>query len=154
MYKYYQHNCSISYNQNISLDRLFKLTQIFLQFMTQLTPKYTYCLVLMLLVWILHFYSSEGKKKYSTVEKSLHLSQNLPYPFYIISKLQFSSDAHLCLTLCDSTDCSTPGSPVHHQLLELTQTHVHWVGDAIQPSHPLSFPSPPDFHLSQDQGLF
>ena len=51
-------------------------------------------------------------------------------------------------------DCSTPGFPVHHQLLELTQTHVHWVSDAVQPSHPLSFPSPPAFNLSQHQGLF
>ena len=50
-------------------------------------------------------------------------------------------------------DYSTPGIPVHHQLLELAQTHVHWVGDAIQPSHPLSSPSPPAFHLSQDQDL-
>ena len=56
--------------------------------------------------------------------------------------------------LCDPTDCSTPGLPVHHQLLELTQTHVHLVGDAIQPSHPLSSPSPPSFNLSQHQGLY
>ena len=51
-------------------------------------------------------------------------------------------------------DCSTPGLPVHHQLLEFTQTHVHWVGDAIQPCHPLWSPSPPAFNLSQHQGLF
>ena len=51
-------------------------------------------------------------------------------------------------------ECSTPGLPVHHQLPEFTQTHVHWVSDAIQPSHPLSFPSPPTFNLSQHQGLF
>ena len=51
-------------------------------------------------------------------------------------------------------NCSTPGLPVHHQLLELTQTRVHWIGDAIQPSHPLSSPSPPAFNLSQHQGLF
>ena len=51
-------------------------------------------------------------------------------------------------------DCSRPGLPVHHQLLELTETHVHRVGDAIQPSHPLSSPSPPAFNLSQHQGLF
>ena len=51
-------------------------------------------------------------------------------------------------------DCSTPGLPVHHQLPEFTQTHVHWVGNAIQPSHPLSSPSPPTFNLSQPQGLF
>src|SRR5574342_282107 len=51
-------------------------------------------------------------------------------------------------------NCSTPGLPVHHQLPEFTQTHVHWVGDAIQPSHPLSSPSPPTFNLSQHQSLF
>ena len=66
----------------------------------------------------------------------------------------FSSIAQSCPTLCDPMDCSTPGFPVHHQLLELTQTHVHQVGDAIQPSHPLSSPSPPTFSLSQHQGLF
>ena len=66
---------------------------------------------------------------------------------------QFSSVAQEYLTLCDPMDYSTPGFPVHHQLLELTQTHVHWVSDAIQPSHPLSSPSPPAFNLSQHQGL-
>ena len=59
-----------------------------------------------------------------------------------------------CPTLCNPMDCSTPGLPVHHQLSEFTQTHVYWVGDAIQPSHPLSSPSPPAFNLSQHQGLF
>ena len=67
---------------------------------------------------------------------------------------QFRSVTQSCLTLCDPMDCSTPGFPVHHQPLELTQTQIHWVGDAIQPSHPLSSPSPPAFHLSQHQGLF
>ena len=67
---------------------------------------------------------------------------------------QFSSVAQLCVTLCDPTDCSTTGLPVHHQLPELAQTHAHWVSDAIQPSHPLSSPSPPAFNLSQHQGLF
>ena len=57
-------------------------------------------------------------------------------------------------TLCDPTDCSTPGFPAHHQLPEPIQTHVHGVNDAIQPSHPLSSPSPPAFSLSQHQGLF
>ena len=57
-------------------------------------------------------------------------------------------------TLCDPVDCSTPGFPVHHQLPELAQTHVHQVGDAIQPSHPLLSPSPPAFNLSQNQGLY
>ena len=59
----------------------------------------------------------------------------------------------LSLTLCDPMDCSTPGLPVNHQLPESTQTHVHWVGDAIQPSHPLSSP-PSAFNLFQHQGLF
>ena len=66
----------------------------------------------------------------------------------------FSSVTQWCLTLCDSIDCSTPGFPVHHQLPELAQTHVYWVSDTIQPSHPLSSPSPPTFNLSQHQGLF
>ena len=64
------------------------------------------------------------------------------------------SVAQLCLTLCDPMDCITPGFPALHHLLELAQTHVHWVDDAIQPSHPLSSPSPPAFNLSQHQGLF
>ena len=59
-----------------------------------------------------------------------------------------------CPTLWDSMDCSTPGFPDLHHLPKLVQTHVHWVGDAIQPSHPLSSPSPPAFTLSQHQGLF
>ena len=71
-----------------------------------------------------------------------------------IDSPQFSSIAQSCLTLWDPMDCSTPGLPVHHQLLEFTQTHVHWVGDTIQPSHSLSSPSPPAFNLSQHQGLF
>ena len=70
-----------------------------------------------------------------------------------ISSIQFSSVAQSCLTLCDSMDWSTPGLPVHHQLTEFTQTHVHWVGDAIQLSHPLSSPSYA-FNLSQHPGLF
>ena len=65
-----------------------------------------------------------------------------------------SSVAQSCPILCDPLDCSMPGLPVHHQLLEFTQTHVHWVGDAMQPSHPLSSPSAPAFNLSQHQGLF
>ena len=66
----------------------------------------------------------------------------------------FSSVTQLCPTLCDPMDCNTLGLSVHHQLPEFTQTHVHWVGDAIQPSHPLSSPSPPAFNLSQHQDLF
>ena len=66
--------------------------------------------------------------------------------------VQFSSVAQRCPTLCDPMICSTLAFPVHHQFPELTQTHVHWVGDAIQPSHPLLSPSPPAFNLSQHQG--
>ena len=67
---------------------------------------------------------------------------------------QFSSVAQSYLTVCEPRNHSTPGFPVHHQLPESIQTHVHWVGDAIQPSHPLSSPSPPALNLSQHQGLF
>ena len=68
--------------------------------------------------------------------------------------LQFSAVAQSCLTLCNPMNCSTPGLPVHHQLPEFTETHVHRVSDAIQPSHPLSSPSPPAPNPSQHQGLF
>ena len=68
--------------------------------------------------------------------------------------VQSSSVSQSCPTLYDPMDCSTPGFPVHHQLLEPTQTHVHRIGDAIQPSHPLLSPPPPAFNLSQHQGLF
>ena len=68
--------------------------------------------------------------------------------------VQFRSVAQLCPTLCDPMNHSTPGLPVHHQLLEFTQTHVHRVGDAIQPSHPLWSPSPSAPNPSQHQGLF
>ena len=67
---------------------------------------------------------------------------------------QFSSVAQLCPILCNPMDCSIPGFPVHHELPKLTQTHVYWVGDAIQPSHPLLSPSPSVFNDSQNQGLF
>ena len=67
----------------------------------------------------------------------------------MFSSVQFSSVAQSCLTLCDPMDCSMPGFPFHHQLPKLIQTHVYRVGDAIQPPHPLSSPSPPAFNLSQ-----
>ena len=84
----------------------------------------------------------------------------IPTAFKIKSKLlslasvQFSSVAQSCLTLCDPMDCSTPDLPVHHQLPRFTQTHVHWVGDTIQRSHPLLSPSPPAYNLFQHLGLF
>ena len=76
-------------------------------------------------------------------------TRNISY--YLV---QFSSVTQSCSALSDPMNCSMPGFPVHHQLLELAQIHVHRVGDAIQPSNPLSSPSPPAFSLSQHQGLF
>ena len=75
---------------------------------------------------------------------------DIKLPTYI----QFSSVNRLCPTLCNPMDCSTPGLPVHHQLPEFTQTHVHCVSDAIQLSHPLLSPSSPTFNLSKQHGLF
>ena len=75
-------------------------------------------------------------------------------PLFFLHSVQFSSVAQLCPTLCNPVNRSTPGLSVHHQLPEFTQTHVHWVGDAIQPSHPLSSPSPPAPNPSQHQSLF
>ena len=73
--------------------------------------------------------------------------------FKLKTVVRFSSVTQSCPTLYNLMDCNTPGFPVHHQLLELTQTHVHWVSDAIQPSHPLLSPCPPVFNLSQYLGL-
>ena len=95
--------------------------------------------------WVFFFSFLRTEKIKRTVSRPVH-----PYFFYF----QFSSVTQLCPTLCDPTDYSTPGFPVHHQLLELAQTHVHRVGDPIQPSHPLLFPSLPAFNLSQHQDLF
>ena len=80
----------------------------------------------------------------------LKLKKNVWYNHLVL----FSSVIQSCTALCDPMDCSTPGLAVYHQLPEFTQTHVHWVSDAIQPSHPLSSPSPPAFSLAQHQGLF
>ena len=83
------------------------------------------------------------------------LLQSLEYEFgYNIASVQFSSVAQSCPTPYYPMNHSTPGLSVHHQLPESTQTHVHRVGDAFQPSHPLSSPSPPALNLSQHQGLF
>ena len=88
------------------------------------------------------------------------LYQNHSYPLKKVktllesnSSVQFSSVTKSCPTLCNPTNRNTPGLPVHHQLPEPTQTHVHWVGDAIQLSHPLSSSSPPVLNLSQHQNL-
>ena len=83
------------------------------------------------------------------------LTTFLPYYFpYYFPSLCCCSVTKLCLTLCNPTDCSTSGFPVLHYLLEFVQTHVHWVSDAMQPSHPLSPLSFPALNLSQHQGLF
>ena len=76
------------------------------------------------------------------------------FPVLHYLPVQFRSVAQSCLTLCNTMNSSTPGLPVHHQLPEPTQTHVHCVDHAIQPSHPLLSPSPPALNLSQHQGLF
>ena len=73
---------------------------------------------------------------------------------YFLKWIQFNLVAQSCPTLWDPMDCSKPGLPVHHHFLELTHTHVHQIGDDIQPSHPLLSPSPPAFNLFQHQGLF
>ena len=88
---------------------------------------------------------------YTHIWKSLSLPVLYCYFYFCLA---FSLVAQLCLTLCETMDCSTPGFLVHHQLQELTQTHVHWVRDAIQPSHSLLSPSPLAFNLSQHQGFF
>ena len=92
------------------------------------------------------------------IEKARESQKNIYFCFIDYVKafdcVQFSSVTQLCPTLCDPMNCRTPGLPVYHQLPEFTQTHVHRVSDAIQPSHPLSSPSPPAPNPSQDQSLF
>ena len=93
----------------------------------------------------------------SVLAVALLLSSPFSSQLYTVSwdhSVQFSSVAQSCLTLCGPMNRNTPGLPVHHQLPEFSQTHLHWVGDTIQPSHPLSSPSPPALNLSQHQGLF
>ena len=84
----------------------------------------------------------------------LHEFREKSRPEQFLLIIQFSSVAQLCLTLCNPMDSYMPGLPVHQQLPEFAQIHVHQVDDAIQPSHPLSSPSPPTFNISQHQGLF
>ena len=111
-------------------------------------------LLLSLWLCILRLHRSLGR-----MHKGEHSNYTVPFGCYLKFKVliyfsvQFCSVTQGCPTLCDPMDCSTPGHPVHHQLLEFTQTQVHRVGDAIQPSHPLSSPSPPVYNLSQYQGL-
>ena len=87
-------------------------------------------------------------------EPSYIIGENVNRKSHSREQYQFSSVAQSCPTLCGPMNRSTPGLPVHHQLPEFTQTHVHWVSDAIQPSHPLSSPFPPAPNPSQHQSLF
>ena len=90
-----------------------------------------------------------------TLFQGIFLTQGSnPHLFCLLHSVQFSSVTQSCPTLCDPMNCSTPGLPIHHQLPEFTQTHVHRVSDAIQPSHPLSSPFPPAPNPSQHQSLF
>ena len=91
---------------------------------------------------------SYSRGPWTSYRPTQELTVSVPFLFVVqclpvILILGFSSVAQSCLTLCDPMNCSMPGLPVHHQLPEFTQTHIHWVGDAIQPSHPLFSPSPP-----------
>ena len=109
------------------------------------------------------FLIRQGCHKYEAIS---HCNFNLHFPMtnklstllclstICIPSVQFSSVTQSHPTLCSLMDYSMPSLPVHHKLPEFIQTHVHWIGDAIQPPHPLSSPSPPTFNLSQHQGLF
>ena len=91
------------------------------------------------------------KKRFIRVQLIFNVGWLVSGVQQIESVIQFSQS---CPTLCNLMDCSMPGFPIHHDLPEFAQTHVHRVGDAIQPSHPLLSPSPPAFNFSQHQGLF
>ena len=103
--------------------------------------------------WILSYIANGIKYILHTLQMRKKQTHTI-YLDFSFSSVQFSLVTQSCPTLCDPMDCSTPGFPVLHKLPELAQTHVHRVGDAIQPSHPLLSPSPPAFNLSQHQGLF
>ena len=97
-----------------------------------------------------HLHNLEKSKCWNNMNNFISLSRFM----YVHIFHQFSSVAQSCPILCNPMNLSTPGFPVPHQLLEFTQTHIHRVSDAIQPSHPLSSPSPPAPNPSQNQGLF
>ena len=97
--------------------------------------------------------SKRVEQNWATAHACIHTHVHT-HTLSIITVIQFSSVAQSCPTLYDPMKLSTPGLPVHHQLPEFIQIHVHWVGEAIQPSHPLSSPSPPALNLSQHQGIF
>ena len=102
---------------------------------------------------VLHHHGIKNSRGREPLFCKIPMSSSHPHALGHISSVQFSSVAQLCLTLCNTMDCSIPGLLVHHQLPKLTQTHVDLVRDAIQTSHPLWSPSRPAFNLSQHQGL-
>ena len=105
--------------------------------------------------WSNRYYCSPKSGGYDEILYAEQLSKIVKYAIHNdFGSVQFSSVAQSCPTLCDPRNCSTPGLPVHHQLPEFTQTHVHRVSDAIQPSHPLLFPSSPAPNPSQQRSLF
>ena len=99
----------------------------------------SFCVHLLTLRWVLQvfFYTADASYVLKLIKMEILISQ-----LHWVT-VHFSSFTQLCSTLCDPMACSTPGLPVHHQLPKFTQTHVYWVSDAIQPSHPLLSPSPP-----------
>ena len=101
-----------------------------------------------------HINKLKGKKNTIISIDAEKAFDKIQHTFMIYDSVQFSSVTQSCPTLCDLMNRSMPGLPVHHQLMESTQTHVHCVSDAIQPSHPLLSPSSPALNLSQHQGLF
>jgi len=109
---------------------------------------------MILVFWMLSFKPAFPLFSSSSSRSSLVPLHFLPLGWDHLHSVQFSSVAQSYPTVCNPMDCSTPGFLVHHQLLELAQTHVHRVSDAIQPFHPLLSPSPPAFNLSQHQDLF
>ena len=100
--------------------------------------------------WGIEVFNSQWVLTYTPFKSVSICLQYLDIPMCVL----FSSVTHSCQTVSKPMDCSMPGLPLHRQIPEFTQTHVHWVGDAIKPSHPMSSPSPPAFKLSQHQGLF
>ena len=121
------------------------------------SPRKTWTLLQQKIFWVFFFFFSfNWNMQKSSTNLVLSRAHQISDKLFVARKksVQFSSVAQLCPTLCDPVNHSTPGLPVHHQLQEFTPTHVHWVSDAIQPSHPLSSPSPPAPNPSQHQGLF
>ena len=109
---------------------------------------------LFLLYWLCQSLWLCGSQQTGKFWKRWEYQTTLPASWEIFVRIQFSSVTQSCPTLCDPKNWSTPVLPVHHHLPEITQTHIHRVCDAIQPSHPLLFPSPPAPNPSQHQSLF